>query len=412
MTNENPRVVLGDRKNVSVQDIYTELSKKFVKHEDVVKTLFNGYHSGNNVILYGPPGYGKSEMSEAFLNALGYTEDEIGIFSVNMDTAPEELFGNINMEKLYGENKFHMNIHQSVFSKEVVIFEELFDGTPAALAALKYVITKGTYFYNDQKYKIKTKFIIACTNKTTSEFNADNQETYRALIERFPIIKMVKWHSHTHQDYIQLLKKRFGSTISSSEYEGLGMIFQRSRFENGPVSPRIAITAVKSFLVGKDVNDLGYVLPDMDASTINESIHLFNSVKSEDLTQKIEEELMNKIIGALDPVIEMVESTLDLVLKAEDIYERLAGYEALQGLIKDIEMDFKDRIALSIPALQEVFNAKIYDRLSSIANKVTSHYEDTFAVLNSRKKDTLFAIYAKLSVKRVEAMKHITEISQ
>lgn len=405
----DPKVVLGEEKQISMKDIFTQMSKDFIKHEEIVKALFNGYHSGNNVILYGPPGYGKSEMSEAFLQALGYTEDQIGIFSVNMDTAPEELFGNVNMEKLYSDNKFEMNLHNSVFSKEVVIFEELFDGTPAALASLKHVLTKKVYYYNDQRYEIKTKFIIACTNKSTSEFNEDNQDTYRALIERFPIIKQVKWSTHLEDDYKKLLRKKFPK-LTGSELKGLGRIFQLSRFEGGHISPRIAITATKSYMVGQDVEDLAFVLPELDKNVINDSRGSFKAVKKEDLTAQIETALMSKIIDKLDPLITTVEENFQEVLKVDDYSQKLSALDAMYGYIHDIETDFQDRLNFTLPVLQEVFNSKVYGRLDALKNQVQAEKDSVFARIDHEKKNILYSIYAKFSAERMKLIADIQNL--
>ncbi len=269
-------VILGKKKETSLEDVYNDLSKDFIHHEDVVKTLFIGYTSGTNVILSGKAGYGKSEMAEAFLRSLGYESEDIGIFPVSIDTSPEEFFGNINLEKMHADNKFEMNIETSMFSKPVVILEEMFDGTPAAIASLKQVLTKKEYHYNGQIYPIKTQFIIGCTNKTTEEFNSSNEETIRALIERFPINRNVYWPSHSAKDYSKLIKKKFPK-LTLEETSGLGNLYANSRFEGGYISPRIAISATKTFEVNRNIDDLQFVLPTIDSSLLDSMRNSFTN---------------------------------------------------------------------------------------------------------------------------------------
>lgn len=397
---------MGEKKQISEEEIFAMMSHKFVDHKQVVELLYNGYHSRNHVILYGPPGYGKSEMAEAFLMSMGYDEEEIGLFSVNMDTVPEEFFGNLDMEKLYAENKFQMNVHKSVFSKEVVIFEEMFDGTPAALAALKQVLTKKVYYYNDQRYRIKTKFIIACTNKTTSEFNTSNQDTYRALIERFPIIHRMYWSSHKKDDYVRLLRKKFPQ-MSRQELDGLGSIFQNSRFEEDHISPRIAITATKTYLVNKNIKQLAFVLPDIDNNVLASVQGSFQKVEEKDLTFYIEQKLINKIINKVTPMMDELDKTVKEIQDLPDLYEKIAGYEAMLGYIKDVRVDFRDTVQVSSPNLVETMNSCVYKRLDTLESLVKNSVAHCYSQIDAKKKDAVFVAYSQMAMRRFDLMNEL-----
>lgn len=178
--------------------------KGFIKSKEVFNVLMAGNKSGQNVVLYGRGGYGKSEMSLAFLRQLGASDKEIQVKSLSVGTTTDDLFGGINVRRLKETGEIHYNLNASIFSTPYLILEEAFDAPVRVLESLKDVLTSKKVRNGNQVWEIKTKFIIVCTNRAKSEVVTD--ESSAALLERFPLSLEVGWKTHTLRDYQELIE--------------------------------------------------------------------------------------------------------------------------------------------------------------------------------------------------------------
>jgi hypothetical protein len=203
--------------------------------ENVADVLKVAMTTEKNVILFGLGGYGKSEYSEAFFQEKGI---DPFIFTMGTGTTTDRLFGGLNIPVFNSTGKIEYLVENSFMNHEFVIFEELFDGPDFILEQLKDILSSGIFRNGTQKFEIKTKLIICCTNKTREEFSKNN--SLKALMERFPLEAEVKWKDHTRINYEHLLKTKFGGCnpfipFLMESYAKAGI----------KVSPRIAIAAAQ-----------------------------------------------------------------------------------------------------------------------------------------------------------------------
>lgn len=176
------------------------------------------YNSGKNVLFTGPGGYGKSVGAEMFavrLMELGYVQkryDAYGklspftmSFSSGMNV--DVLLGGLDLKLFNETGKQQYLLENSFIEHEVVIFEELFDAYENVLMILKDILQSGYVRQGNQLVKIKTKMIIACTNKGYEEIMVD--DSTQALLQRFHLIEEIKWATHTEKDYLAALTKQY-----------------------------------------------------------------------------------------------------------------------------------------------------------------------------------------------------------
>lgn len=189
--------------------------KGFVKAESVAEILEAGFLSGQNVVLYGPPGYGKSAMAEAFFRMKGIGKEEVMVKACSIGTSKDDLFGSVKYSRLK-EGVLEYNTDYSVFSKPYLILEEGFDAPVRVLEALKDVLTSKEIRNGHQVYPIKTKFIIVCTNRSKADLVTDQSSA--ALMERFPLSLEVVWDTHRITDYRKLIKTVFNQSYKEVEY--------------------------------------------------------------------------------------------------------------------------------------------------------------------------------------------------
>ena len=181
------------------------LNKQFVFMGDTIKLLGSSYYATMvegvrqaNILLYGPGGYGKTDIIKAMLKSLGVPDSEIFSRALNQETRAQDLFGPINMEK-YMKGEYSISVENSIMAKQVVILEEGLDAP---------VISDGFYRDGTTVIPSRCKLIILLTNKAPEQFNSE--PSAQALLgERFLYQAEVSWKSHDYEDYLAMFNAVF-----------------------------------------------------------------------------------------------------------------------------------------------------------------------------------------------------------
>jgi MoxR domain in the MoxR-vWA-beta-propeller ternary systems len=215
------------------------LTDKYVFMDKAMAILDVALKTEKNVILYGPGGHGKSELSYDFL----VEKDLIPyVLTFGSGMTADRLFGGLNIPVLKDTGKIEYLVENSFMNHEYVIFEEMMDGQDHLLEQLKDILSSGYFRNGTQVFKIKTKLIIGCTNKTRAEFSKNN--SLRALMERFPLELNVMWDNYTETAYKTLLEKRFGEIDPMMPF-----LLQEYSRNSIIISPRIALDSYEIFEV-------------------------------------------------------------------------------------------------------------------------------------------------------------------
>lgn len=215
------------------------VAEKFVFMDKTVSILNVGFSTAKNVILYGPGGHGKSEITLDFLKAKGI-EPFIQTMGTGMTT--DRLFGGLNIPTFETTGKIEYLVENSFMNHEYVIFEELFDAPDFILEQLKDILSSGVFRNGTQIFPIETKFIICCTNRTRDEFSKNM--SLKALMERFPLELNVIWDNYTEISYNKLLESKFGE----GEVDPVIPYLLQEYAKNGiTISPRVAVTAYQVY---------------------------------------------------------------------------------------------------------------------------------------------------------------------
>jgi len=215
------------------------VAEKFVFMDKTVSILNVGFSTAKNVVLYGPGGHGKSEITLDFLKAKG-----INPFIQTMGTGmtTDRLFGGLNIPTFEQTGKIEYLVENSFMNHEYVIFEELFDAPDFILEQLKDILSSGVFRNGTQIFPINTKFIICCTNRTRDEFSKNM--SLKALMERFPLELNVIWDNYTEISYNKLLESKFGE----GEVDPVIPYLLQEYAKNGiTISPRVAVTAYQVY---------------------------------------------------------------------------------------------------------------------------------------------------------------------
>lgn len=222
--------------------IKAALEPQFVQYDKVAEAIALGVAGRQNVILWGPAGHGKSEMSEAALKALCASGKEAPyIMSFGEDMDESKLWGGINMGALDKEIAYHPD--RSFLPKRFAIFEEMFDAPAYCLLALKDTLTARCLRKGDQTYAMKTETIVACTNRNPAEIE-DIGPAAKALIERFPIQLHVDWPRYDSGDYLSMLRKHPEAGRMKNLLSVFAEMVAKATGQGAFISPRTAMKAL------------------------------------------------------------------------------------------------------------------------------------------------------------------------
>ena len=266
-------------------------ASKFVFVDDLRKVLDLAYATGENLILFGKGGHGKSEVSEDFFHKKNI---EPFVKTMGSGTTTETLFGGIDIKEFQQTGKLHYLVEESFMNHEFVILEELFDAPPFILEQLKDILTSKQFRNGSQLFNIKTKMIVCCTNKTREEFSKN--DSLKALMERFPLEYKVEWTNYTRVSYDFMYDKLMGK-----KYPELSFLMEKLAQNGTIVSPRTAVKAARIVDTNKGNLDCLAFIADFsgkNAALIKTELGKFKNVRViEELMAQIDEIIIeaNKI---------------------------------------------------------------------------------------------------------------------
>lgn len=222
---------------------------KFLQMEETVATLFYSYELSQtgtlaNTILYGPPGYAKSQIATAFLDVMGHPAPKKHQFSAGMSI--QSLIGMMKLGPLQ-EGKIEVNTDSSFINHRVAIFEEMYNAPKHVLAVLIDILMSGEYCVEGNVcYKSRCRYIIACTNvvpEVWAQGDEERADVFKAFNERFPFQQWVGWKTHTSLDYARLIE-----SILKTESDEFAQMMGLAHEKGKTISPRTALIGAKAYL--------------------------------------------------------------------------------------------------------------------------------------------------------------------
>lgn len=179
--------------------------------------------------------------------------------SFNQGTTEEKIFGGMDVKRFTDTGEIIYLLEKAFISYEYVILEELFDAYPQVVAAIKDTLTSGYVRNGSQMVPIKTKMIVACTNRDRDEVISDL--SIEALLQRFPFEEKVEWADHSKNKYINAFKYQ---KCWNSDTEVVVEIIDEVNKQVGKtmkyhISPRTAVKAARAVISNNgDIDCLSY----------------------------------------------------------------------------------------------------------------------------------------------------------
>jgi hypothetical protein len=323
-----------------------DLKARYVFSDENIDSLNIAYNLKKNIINWGSGGYGKSRVVEDYFNQV--IKEPFYLLTCGKGLTVDKLFGGTHVKDLLEKGEMNYLIENSFMMHENVVFEELFDSPPEVLEMLKQTLSSGVFSNGNQVFPIKTKFIVANTNKTREEFSKNNN-SIKALLERFPLSKEYKWEKHTESTYSKLIETKLGIDYCDKI---LLEILEECAINKKIISPRIALEAAEL------VKHCGIECLTLVADFLEQQV----------IVEKV------KIKYAF------LEKVSDIRKEANILYAKQKGIDSsdIEGL-KEIEQEFRNLLfrATSIPRGDEQAESmkQLENKLSGNINAIVKQIE-------------------------------------
>lgn len=191
------------------KQIRQEINEKFIYVGPLLDAFEAALAMKQNVLLTGPRGHGKSELSKLILSlALG---EPPFILPMGPGTRAEQIFGAFDMNEWTSNSKIRYMIEEGFMGSKSAILEEFLDCNPQVLEMLKDPIMRGELCNGKLCVKSECKIVVGCTNYDPDAWatrDGFTTESYYAMLDRFAFRVKVEWPSYEDASYREMMMKQ------------------------------------------------------------------------------------------------------------------------------------------------------------------------------------------------------------
>lgn len=177
---------------LKIQTLLNQLNNGLVEREGILKITLLTVLAGENLVLIGPPGTGKSLIARRVANSLEHdSDDNSGYFEYLLTkfSTPEEIFEPLSITELKAD-RFKRNTVGYLPTVKVAFLDEIFKASSSILNALLTILNERIYHNGAVPQSVPMQALIAASN----ELPAD-QEELCALYDRFLVRSFVDYVS-------------------------------------------------------------------------------------------------------------------------------------------------------------------------------------------------------------------------
>lgn len=164
-----------------IQTLLDQLNHGLVERENTVKAALLAVLAGENIVLFGPPGTGKSLIARRVADCLAPIDNKPAYFEYLLTkfSTPEEIFGPLSIAELKLD-RLKRNTGSYLPSVRLAFLDEIFKASSSILNALLTILNERIFHNGSQPEQVPLKSLIAASNELPSD-----QEELAALYDRF-----------------------------------------------------------------------------------------------------------------------------------------------------------------------------------------------------------------------------------
>lgn len=147
-----------------IERIKENIKKELVDRDEVVDTIIMSILCGENIVLLGPAGTGKSYISRKVAKSFNLGTDRYFEYLLTKFSTPDEIFGNLSLNALKND-KYERNIEGYLPTAELVFLDEIFKANSSILNSLLTIMNEKIYMNGKERINVPLNSIIGASNE-------------------------------------------------------------------------------------------------------------------------------------------------------------------------------------------------------------------------------------------------------